>query len=205
MKFKEKFWFPIFYMFGATLILSAVLLVFGSFTRDRVKNNERLAFERSVLEALSIDIRGYAPSAVHDKYVQAIRIVNEQTPDILGLYENEQLLGYALPVAGPGFWAPIKGVIGIDADRRTIIGISFYEQNETPGLGGEIAKPFFRDQFPGKKIASGGMPIEFRMSATELDESSVHMITGATQTSTRLGKFLNEKLIDWRRRTTEGQ
>ncbi|OGC42963.1 hypothetical protein A2Y85_02240 [candidate division WOR-3 bacterium RBG_13_43_14] len=198
MKIKDRAWFPVFYMFAATLVLSSILILFGAFTKQRVKNNEQLAFERAVLEALNVDITGYSPARIHDQYVQAVRVMDTQRPEVFAFYENNQLIGYALPLSGPGFWSLIKGVIGIAADTSTIIGLSFYEQNETPGLGGEIIKPLFRDQFNGKKIARTGIPIEFRMSTAELSENSVHMITGATQTSTRLGKFLNNQLAVWR-------
>jgi hypothetical protein len=56
----------------------------------------------------------------------------------------------------------------------------------------------FRSQFKGKKIAAQGTPFEIRPVSTELDASSVHAVTGATQTSTRLEKFLNERLAAWR-------
>jgi Na+-transporting NADH:ubiquinone oxidoreductase subunit C len=116
----------------------------------------------------------------------------------LRYFKGDSFIAYALPVEGPGFWAPIKGVIGIDADTKTITGISFYEQNETPGLGGEIVKSEFRDQFVGKKISETDVPIDMRAPTAELDESSVHAITGATQTSTRLGVFINVQLARWR-------
>jgi Na+-transporting NADH:ubiquinone oxidoreductase subunit C len=82
-------------------------------------------------------------------------------------------------------------------DSITVTGIAFYEQEETPGLGGEIVNPPFRDQFVQKKAKTTGTPIEFRMPTDQLDAHAVHTITGATQTSQRLGKFLNAQLIEW--------
>ena len=187
-------------MFVITLVLSSILILFGVITRRQVQTNAQLAFERSVLEALNVEIKGISPDNIHNDYKKAVKVLDMGMPGVFGFYEGENLSGYALVISGPGFWAPIKGVIGIETDARTIIGVSFYEQNETPGLGGEIVKSFFRDQFKGKKIASNGIPIELRMSAAELNENSVHMITGATQTSTRLGIFLNKRLAEWRER-----
>ena len=198
MKLTEKTWFPILYMFSATLVLSAVLILFGAFTRERVKNNEQLAFERAVLEALDVDVKGVSSSEIHERYVNSVRMIDPARPEVFARYRDDQLIAYALAISGPGFWAPIKGVIGIAPDSQTVIGISFFEQNETPGLGGEIVKPAFREQFKRKKIARTGIPIKFKMSTAELDENSVHMITGATQTSIRFSKFLNEQLIVWR-------
>ena len=112
--------------------------------------------------------------------------------------KNDSLIAYAVPLQGPGFWAEIRGVIGIAADTRTVTGIAFYEQNETPGLGGEIIKPSFREQFAGKQLSIERVPLEIRLQTEQLDESSVHAITGATQTSTRLAAFMNERLEAWR-------
>ena len=201
MNLKQRAWFPIVYMFIVTLCLSAVLIIFGSATRQRVKNNERIAYERAVIQALSIELPArVSPSRIHEIYVANLYDATESSAGALRYITDDTLAGYALPIQGPGFWALIRGVIGIAVDMRTITGISFYEQNETPGLGGEIVKNEFREQFVGKQLSPNGVPIQFRAATEPLDESSVHAITGATQTSTRLSKFLNEQLTIWRDR-----
>ena len=201
MSLRERTWYPILFMFIITLGLSAVIILFGSITRPRVKENERLSYERAVLQALPIDLPVRpTPSRIHEIYVTNVQEANEYSAGALRHIKDDSLVAYALPLAGPGFWAPIKGVIGIAADRRTVTGIAFYEQNETPGLGGEIIKAPFRTQFKGKKIALQGAPLKILPVTAELDESSVHAITGATQTSSRLGQFMNEQLVVWRER-----
>jgi Na+-transporting NADH:ubiquinone oxidoreductase subunit C len=202
MAIKEKVWYPIVFMFVATLFFSAILIVFGSFTRQRVQDNERIAFERAVLEALPIDLpMNASPPTIHTMYLEYIKEANNASAGALRYMRNDSLVAYALPIEGPGFWAQIRGVIGIAADKRTITGISFYEQNETPGLGAEIAKQDFRKQFVGKRLADKGTPLEIRMHSAQLDESSVHAVTGATQTSTRLGRFMDEQLRQWMKET----
>lgn len=201
MDLRDRAWFPIIYMFVITVFLSAIIIVFGSLTRQRVADNERIAFERSVLQALPLELPARAnPEQIHSIYGQKVKEADESSAGALRFIEADALRAYALPLDGPGFWAPIKGVIGIAADQRTITGISFYEQNETPGLGGEIVTPQFRDQFVGKKIAETGVPLEILPTTAMLDDNAVHAITGATQTSTRLGKFMNEQLTIWRDR-----
>jgi len=198
MAIKEKAWYPIVFMFIATLFFSAILIAFGSFTRQRVQDNERIAFERAVLEALPIDLPLKAsPPAIHTMYLEYIKDSTDASAGALRYMKNDSLIAYALPLEGPGFWAQIRGVIGIAADKKTITGISFYEQNETPGLGGEIVKQDFRNQFIGKLLADKDIPLEIRMQSVLLDESSVHAVTGATQTSTRLGRFMNDQLMQW--------
>ncbi|UCD05983.1 MAG: FMN-binding protein [candidate division WOR-3 bacterium] len=204
MAIREKTWFPIVYMFVLTLVLSSVLIVFGMITRKRVKENEAIAFERAVLLSLSIDNAGkMTPGQIHQAYLSDIREADEKSAGALRYVRGDSIEGYSLPLEGPGFWARIKGVIGIEPDAMTIKGIAFYEQNETPGLGGEITKEQFRAQFVGKIISATGVPLRIIGPAEPLDESSVHAITGATQTSNRLARFINENLTRWRAKMTE--
>jgi Na+-transporting NADH:ubiquinone oxidoreductase subunit C len=204
MTLREKSWYPILYMFAVTVFFSAIVILFGSITRQRVKDNERIAFERAVLQALPIEIKpGTGPSTIHTIYTQKVREPDQQSAGALRYFEGDSLRAYALPLEGPGFWAPIKGVIGIETDLSTITGIAFYEQNETPGLGGEIVGPEFRRQFIGRKIAKTGVPIQIVPPAAALNDNSVHAITGATQTSTRLGRFMNKQIAAWRDRMVQ--
>ncbi|MHC4266360.1 MAG: FMN-binding protein [Planctomycetota bacterium] len=99
----------------------------------------------------------------------------------------------AVGFAGPGLWAPIKGILALESDRVTIRGITFYEQEETPGLGGEIVSSAFRDQFSDKSIVdeSGKAGIVIRSSGSEL-VNGVDAITGATMTCDKVQSMLNE-------------
>ena len=206
MNIREKTWYPILYMFIITLVLSAVLIIFGSITRERVRDNERIAYERAVLRALPMDLpRRAGPAKIHNIYETSIHDPDVKSAGALRYLREDSLAAYALSLEGPGFWAPIKGVIGIAADRITITGLAFYEQNETPGLGGEIVKTDFTQQFVGKKLAAGLPYIQLRPATAALDEHSVHAITGATQTSNRLSKFMNEQLAAWRVRMEQEQ
>lgn len=54
---------------------------------------------------------------------------------------------YILPVYGAGLWGPIWGYLAIDSDGSTVYGAYFAHQGETPGLGAEIEKPAFLNQF----------------------------------------------------------
>ena len=199
MAVRDKPWFPVLYMFVLTLILSAIIILFGSLTRQRVQNNELIAFERAVLLSLGIKAEGSAsPSEIHAAYTKQIRQPDASSAGAYRLMKGDSTIAYALPLSGPGFWAPIKGIIGIKADRVTVTGIAFYEQNETPGLGAEIAKGEFTDQFRGKTLSPGDMPLDIVPLTALLDDHSVHAVTGATQTSNRLAAFMNEALRTWR-------
>jgi Na+-transporting NADH:ubiquinone oxidoreductase subunit C len=71
----------------------------------------------------------------------------EQTND-----EKRQVVGYVIPVNGMGLWDAIYGYLAIETNGNSVIGISWYDQKETPGLGANIAEPEWQSQFPGKHI-----------------------------------------------------
>ncbi len=66
--------------------------------------------------------------------------------------EEQKPIGYMIPVNGYGLWDAIYGYIALKPDGDTVIGISWYDQKETPGLGANIAEAYWQDYFPGKKI-----------------------------------------------------
>lgn len=66
--------------------------------------------------------------------------------------EGEQVSKVILPIHGNGLWSMMYAFIALETDGNTIAGITYYEQGETPGLGGEIENPRWRAQFVGKQL-----------------------------------------------------
>jgi len=60
--------------------------------------------------------------------------------------------GWVIPVNGFGLWDAIYGYLAIEPNGDTVVGITWYEQKETPGLGANIAEPEWQSHFPGKQI-----------------------------------------------------
>jgi Na+-transporting NADH:ubiquinone oxidoreductase subunit C len=65
---------------------------------------------------------------------------------------DEQLLLVILPVRGHGFGSMLYGYLGLSADTGSVVGLSFYEHGETPGLGALIDDPEWRAQWLSKKV-----------------------------------------------------
>ena len=195
---RKKTWFPIVYMFCLTAFFSTIVIGFTQATGERVEANEKLAFEKAVLDALpGLYEENLSRMELHKRFTESVSPPDDSSGTAYTLRQNGQIVAYALPVSGQGFWAPIKGVIGIKADKKTVTGIAFYQQNETPGLGAEIAKAAFTEQFRGKIIAVNGQPINIKRPGDVLGNSDVHAVTGATQTSTRLENIINAGLNEW--------
>jgi Na+-transporting NADH:ubiquinone oxidoreductase subunit C len=61
-----------------------------------------------------------------------------------------------LPIRGAGLWGQMYGFLALEGDLTTVAGLGFYEHKETPGLGGEIDNPRWKDLWPGKQAFSDG-------------------------------------------------
>lgn len=112
---------------------------------------------------------------------------------------TDQGAKYIVPVYGAGLWGPIWGYIAFDDNGDTIYGAYFAHQGETPGLGAEIEKPAFSNQFKGKNIfASDGafQSVEVVKSGHEPKDGKawVHAISGGTITSQGVQKMLSNSL-----------
>ncbi len=66
--------------------------------------------------------------------------------------KNGKLDALILPVSGYGLWSTMYGFLALEADGETVRSINFYDQAETPGLGGEVVNPKWRAIWKGKKV-----------------------------------------------------
>jgi Na+-transporting NADH:ubiquinone oxidoreductase subunit C len=197
---KQGRYFAVVYMFVLTAVLSTMLIGLERLTRQRVKANEQIAFERAVL-AVFPQIKINSPAEIHPVFLRDF-VLSDTAGGAYEYQTSGQLAGYALPFSGQGFWSNIRGVIGIQTDLKTITGIQFYEQAETPGLGARIVEPFFYEQFAQKSLTEGPMPVRIR-PPNEAQANDIAAITGATQTCVRLEKLLNEAIVQWRQKMQE--
>ncbi len=106
--------------------------------------------------------------------------------------------GYAIPISGKGLWSTLYGYFAIEPDGVTAKGITFYAHKETPGLGGEVEKPWFQNNFVGKRfIDEDGNLVGIKVIKGKADPDSpyeVDGISGATITSKGLESFLVDDL-----------
>lgn len=107
-------------------------------------------------------------------------------------------LKFIVPVYGAGLWGPIWGYIAFDSNGNTIYGAYFSHEGETPGLGAEIEKPAFQNQFDGKNIfAPDGEFTSIAVVKTGKEPQGkawVHAVSGGTITSQGVQKMLFNSL-----------
>lgn len=192
--------------YAAALGAACALLLTGvaSFTAPYRSANADADRKRNILAVLEVP----CPDKVSSEELVGIfeKNVREETSNELEIYRyvpggdsvgNETV---AVHFEGPGLWGPIRGFLALNKDMRTIRGITFYEQEETPGLGGEIASDWFRKAFVDKKIvdATGQPGIIIKGGGDTNAINEVDTISGATMTCDKVEELLNnviEKIV----------
>jgi Na+-transporting NADH:ubiquinone oxidoreductase subunit C len=100
--------------------------------------------------------------------------------------DNGKLQRIILPIHGAGLWSTMYAFVAVKPDGNTIDAITYYEQGETPGLGGEVENPRWRGLFVGKELydANGNPAIQIvKGQAAAGSKHEVDGLSGATLTS----------------------
>jgi len=175
-------------------VCASLLAGVDQFTGPYKRANAQAERMRNILEVLQVSFfEEGGPRELAEVFAANIR---EEKLGRLPLYVSAAPKAKAVAFEGRGLWGPIRGFLALEPDMRIVRGITFYEQEETPGLGGQIASSWFRQQFKGKRItdAKGKSGIRIRKSGTVQAENEVDAITGATMTCKKLETILNETI-----------
>ena len=88
-----------------------------------------------------------------------IREVDKEGDPGLPIYlytKDGEVAAYVVPINTRGLWGKIFGYLALESDGSTVSGFTVYQHSETPGLGGEIEKTWFQNNFKGKRIVDQG-------------------------------------------------
>ncbi|NWO05698.1 MAG: Na(+)-translocating NADH-quinone reductase subunit C [Alteromonadaceae bacterium] len=125
----------------------------------------------------------------------------KRRPNVAKIYtlsDNGELTRVVLPVHGYGLWSTLYGFMSLEGDLNTIEGLGFYSHAETPGLGGEVDNPRWKQQWVGKelyaqdatepqiRLVKGGVSADARNK-----EHKVDALSGATLTSRGVQQLVN--------------
>ncbi len=97
-----------------------------------------------------------------------------------------KVLATVLPSESKGYGGPIKLLVAVTPEGK-VHDFKVLGHNETPGLGDNIKKPKFKDQFPGKALAQLNV-----VKQPVADGSAIEAITGATISSKALTVAVRE-------------
>ena len=132
------------------VVLVAVVLAFTSQSlRTFQQKNEENDKRQQILRSINVTVPANEAEAKYSELIKEAFLVNENGEKVEGD-------AFAADVVKAGLWGPLWGYISVDSDRNTVYGADFSHQGETPGLGAEIAKPAFSNEFKGKKLFMDG-------------------------------------------------
>ncbi len=142
------------FILGLICVVAAGLLAgVNSLTKSRIIAQAQAEGEASLQEVL--------PQAIRFEAVKS----GEEIVYYKAYDKERKLIGIAFKASGKGYSSTIETMVGMLKDG-TITTIKILSQNETPGLGANVAESSFSSRFKNKK---------------DLDE--VQAITGATISS----------------------
>ena len=98
--------------------------------------------------------------------------------------QDGELATVVLPVWTKGLYSTLRGFVALRGDGRTVQGLTFYEDGETPGLGGEINNPRWQAQWRDKEIFDDAGEVRIRVTKNATDpDYDIDALSGATLTS----------------------
>lgn len=224
---KQSNVYTVVYITVLVVIVGAALALTAMSLKDRQEDNARADKMGQILQAVRLTSPRDQVIADFQKYITDKLVVDSAGDRVEGVEAfdvnvaaeakkpvGERLLPvyvcdlpdagtkYILPLAGMGLWGPIWGYVSFDADGSTIYGAFFDHQGETPGLGAEIAKPQFSDQFRGLSVEKDGefIPVTVVKKGQKPDgnEDYVDGISGGTITSLGVASMLDGCLTPYK-------
>ncbi|SRR6056297_58822 len=195
---QETYYYPVIFMVLVTVVFISVLAYLNDSTRETIETAGQINEKESILYVLGID---------HDPSIKGIQAAYEEgvSEEPFGFVAKESGIE-AFFFTGSGLWGDIEGFISISGDMKTLEGLTFTKQSETPGLGGRIEEMWYKEQFRGVEIDSAeGVPLVYKPEPG----GNVDAISGATSTSKAvlniLNPFIEEKLDELRGGGSNGQ
>lgn len=91
---------------------------------------------------------------------------------------NNAISEVIIPVHGNGLWSMMYAFVSVKMDGNTVGGISYYQQGETPGLGGEVENPRWRQQWVGKELFDKNGKPAIRLVKGGAQPNDIHGIDG---------------------------
>lgn len=218
---KQSNIYTIVYIIVMVVVVGAALAFTAMSLKDRQQANADNDKRRQILSSVNITADAADLTQEFDKYITGQVVVNAQGDSVgadafsikmeqqVKVPADKRLLPlyicsidgstkYIIPLYGQGLWGPIWGYISLNEDASTVYGAFFDHQGETPGLGAEITKDAFRDEFRDKELFKGDkfLPIAVVKAgqAPMSGEDYVNGISGGTITSKGVGSMLDQCL-----------
>ena len=217
-----------------TIVASLLLALASTQLKELQEFNVELDRKKNILKSIGKDVTLMNADAIMEEYKSNIRNVilklngdiaanidsenmesvqNKSTGQLnyfidnveyLPAYKSSKPEAFIIPISGKGLWSTLYGYFALEKDLNTVMGITFYKHGETPGLGGEVEKKWFQNNFVGKQIIDkSGKMVSIKVVKGKANDvlsgdglnHGVDGISGATITSKGVSDFLKRDLL----------
>ena len=217
-----------------TLVVSLLLALASTQLKDLQEFNVELDKKKNILKCIGKDVTLMKADEIIEEYKSNISniilklngdvvaniasenlkpVQNKSTGQLKYFLDNVEYLpaykssnpeAFIIPISGKGLWSTLFGYFALERDLNTVMGITFYKHGETPGLGGEVEKKWFQNNFVGKKIFDQtGELVSIKVVKGKVNDvysgqdlkHGVDGISGATITSRGVSDFLKRDLL----------
>ena len=178
-----------------------------------MKANEIIEEYKSNISNIILMLNGDVVTNIASENLESVK--NKSTGQLKYFLDNVEYLpayissnpeAFIIPISGKGLWSTLYGYFALENDLNTVMGITFYKHGETPGLGGEVEKKWFQNNFVGKKIFNQtGKLVSIKVVKGKVNDvcsgqalnHGVDGISGATITSKGVSYFLKRDLLKY--------
>jgi len=135
--------------------------------------------------------------AVPAEYDQASLGRRSRYAPVYLVWQEDELERIILPIRGAAMWSNLYGYLALEADLNTIAAATFYEHAETPGLGDQITRPDWLEQWKGRQIYDDQGELRFAVSTGRVEPGSpsaqyqVDALSGATVTADAVTRLVH--------------
>ena len=216
------------------ITVSLLLSITSTQLNSLQQKNIEIDMKKNILKSIGVDISVMSADKIIDLYSTIIDEVvidmignivdvpissltsteNKSTGQIQYKFENKRYLpgylsndssAFIIPISGKGLWSTLYGYFALSSkDYNTVKGITFYKHGETPGLGAEVDKDWFQNQFNennGRKIFNKNNELVSISVVKGPIKDRIHEvdgISGATITSNGVTDFLLRELMNYK-------
>ncbi len=210
--------YTLIYSIVMVLVVAILLTVVALSLQPRQQQNIEVEKKRNILASLNIETTPSNAEELYKKYIVKEIAVNtngdiienvnaftinlkeelkkDNKAQVLPVFiakSDDGSAKYVFALQGKGLWGAIWGYISLKDDFKTVYGAYFAHASETPGLGAEIATPWYQKQFNGKVIFNENnefVSIDVIKGGAGDNPSGVDAVSGGTITSKGLKNML---------------
>ncbi|PKK39025.1 Na(+)-translocating NADH-quinone reductase subunit C [Clostridiaceae bacterium JG1575] len=185
---KKSYQYTLVFMILVASVFTAILATAQTTMKPIILDNRLVAEQRAILEAFNLKPGSddEVKKVFSSKIKPDVRTIKGQEIKGYRWEEGGEIKGYAIPFAGSALWGTVRGYLALNQNLGELLGITFTEQNETPGLGGRIDEAPYKEQWRGLKMPKGPL------SYGPMGDQKIDAISGATLTSNSVMRILNE-------------